>query len=85
MTLAEGVTIDTATVEEDALLLDATTTTAARDDETQQCRGTNGGGSNRGSASAGEQVRRRLAVCLFLHIAGVAVVTQVYPRVSGLI
>lgn len=71
--LAEGLTADTA-VEENTLLLDA----AARDD--QSCNaGANAGG---GDAAAGGRVRRRLAVCLFLHIVGVAVVTQVYPRVS---
>lgn len=34
------------------------------------------------SVSKGDRVRRRLSLCLFLHIAGVAIVTQVYPRVS---
>lgn len=73
MTLAEGVTIDTTAVEENTLLLDAAA--AGRDDESCS-RGTSG-------ASTGDRVRRRLAVCLFLHIAGVAIVTQVYPRVSA--
>ena len=30
----------------------------------------------------GDQVRRRLAVCLFLYIAGMAIVMQIYPKVS---
>lgn len=37
------------------------------------------GDSDRGTS--GDRVRQRLAVCLFLHIVGVAIVTQVYPRV----
>lgn len=30
----------------------------------------------------GGQVRRRLAVSLFLHITGAAIVTQIYPKVT---
>lgn len=39
--------------------------------------------SSEGAATVttGDRVRQRLAVCLFLHIVGVAIVTQVYPRV----
>lgn len=33
------------------------------------------------TVTSGDRVRRRLAMCFFLHIAGVAIVTQVYPRV----
>lgn len=52
-------------IEESTFLLDGTFT---RDD------------SSRG-ATTGDRVRQRLAVCLFLYIVGVAIVTQVYPRV----
>lgn len=34
-----------------------------------------------GGVTIGDRVRQRLAVCLFLYIVGVAIVTQVYPRV----
>ena len=30
----------------------------------------------------GYQVRRRLAFCLFLYIAGMAIILQIYPKVS---
>lgn len=63
--LAGSVTAGTV-IEENTFLLDGT---ATRDD------------SGGGSITAGDRVRQRLAVCLFLHIVGVAIVTQVYPRV----
>lgn len=31
----------------------------------------------------GDRVRRRLSVCLFLHIVGVAIIAQVFPKVGG--
>lgn len=45
----------------------------------------NGNDGSNGSTKrteTGYQVRRRLAVCLFLHITGVAIVTQIYPKVK---
>eukprot|EP00903_Cladosiphon_okamuranus_P016907 g15586.t1 len=53
------------TVEESTFLLDETIT---RDDKSK-------------GVTIGDRVRQRLAVCLFLHIVGLAIVTQVYPRV----
>lgn len=66
MTLDESVTAGTV-VEENTLLLQSPT--AAGEPEP-------------GTATPGDRVRKRLAVCLFLHIVGVAIVLQVYPRVS---
>lgn len=58
-----------AVTEESTLLLDGTNT--AVDDS----------GNSGTTITTGDRVRQRLAVCLFLHIVGVAIVTQVYPRV----
>lgn len=55
-------------IEENTLLLDP----ATREDS----------GGMTLTTKKGDRVRQRLAVCLFLHIVGVAIVTQVYPRVS---
>lgn len=67
VTIAESVTAGTV-IEENTLLLDAS---ARRDDNGDD------------TTTTGDRVRQRLAVCLFLHIVGVAIVTQVYPRVRG--
>eukprot|EP00752_Nemacystus_decipiens_P005145 g4668.t1 len=65
-TPAENVTA-AGTTEENTLLLDETVSR---------------GDCSRGPIiTTGDRVRQRLAVCLFLHIVGVAIVTQVYPRV----
>lgn len=58
------------------------------EEETELLTASNGNdGSNNSSSTknteTGDQVRRRLAVCLFLHIAGVAIITQIYPKVKS--
>ncbi|CAN0218419.1 unnamed protein product [Ectocarpus sp. 12 AP-2014] len=59
---------------ENALLLDGTPSTTGSEvgaAATSVSRGLN----------KGDRVRRRLSVCLFLHIVGVAIISQVYPKV----
>ncbi|CAM9784329.1 unnamed protein product, partial [Ectocarpus fasciculatus] len=62
---------------ENSLLLDDTATTS--DGGAAACAATTAGVPR--GLNKGDRVRRRLAVCLFLHIVGVAIIAQVYPKV----
>lgn len=52
-------------------------------DGTAATRASDGGAAATRGLNKGDRVRRRLSVCLFLHIVGVTIISQVYPKVGG--